>query len=172
MVVTILVPAGQSRISGKYANARAAFIGMSMAHGRADLARSVMEGVTLGMRDIMEIWQENEMKVSVLGKGGGATRSVLWNQIQADLYERPVQPLKNEESSVLGAAILGGVGAGVFHSIREGVESMVRVSGNVEPDMEHHKIYEEMYEAYVLAYEGLSQKVFDRLAAIQKRPQP
>lgn len=99
-------------------HARAAFIGMSMAHGRAELTRAVMEGVTLEMHDTMAGWYRNGMDVNTLRLGGGATHSPLWNHIQADVYGRPVQILRVEESTVLGAAILGGVGAGVFRSIQ------------------------------------------------------
>jgi xylulokinase len=81
-----------------------------------------------------------------------------------------VQTLKVGESTVLGAALLGGVGAGVFKSIREGVDTLVHVTGELEPNMDNHQIYEELYQAYVAAYEGLAQGgAFERLAAIQGR---
>jgi xylulokinase len=150
------------------ANARSAFIGMSLAHTRAELTRSVMEGVVLEIRDIMQGWFEKDMKVDILRIGGGATKSKLWNHIQADIYGRPVQTLKESESTVLGAALLGGVGAGIFNSIEEAVEAMVKVEGEIDPNMENHKIYSEMYEAYVKAYCGLTEGgVFDALAQIQ-----
>jgi len=149
-------------------DARSAFIGLSFAHGRAEMTRAVMEGVVLEIRDMMEGWLRKGMQVDVLRIGGGATKSDLWNQIQADVYGRPVQTLKVGESTAMGAALLGGVGAGVFSSIKEGVEAMVKVAGEVEPDMERHKRYEQMYEAYVKAYEGLSSSgTFKALAGIQ-----
>ena len=151
-------------------NARAAFIGMSMAHGRAELTRSVMEGVTLEMHDTMTGWYDNGMTVNTLRLGGGATHSPLWNQIQADVYGRRVQIIRIEESTALGAAILGGVGAGVFNSIQEGVDAMVHVASEIEPNMENHHIYEEMYRAYIEAYEGLNHKAFGTLAAMQVNP--
>ncbi len=149
------------------ANARAAFIGMSLAHGRAEMTRAVMEGVALEMRDMMEGWLNADMEVDVLRLGGGATKSPLWNQIQADVYGRCVQTLKCSESTVLGAAILGGVGAGVFGSIADGVEAMVHTSDELEPNPENHKIYQDTYAAYVSAYEGLSSGAFDKLASLQ-----
>lgn len=152
------------------ANARSAFLGLSFAHGREELTRSVMEGVVLEIRDIMEEWLKQGMKVDGLRIGGGATRSPLWNQIQADVYGRPVQMLQETESTVLGAALLGGVGAGVFSSIEEGVGAMVKVVGEVEPNMDHHKIYEDMYAAYAKAYQGLNESgTFEALAQIQTK---
>ena len=75
--------------------------------------------------------------------------------------------MKVGESTVLGAAILGGVGAGVFDSIQEGVDAMVHVETEIEPVVENHKIYQGLYSAYVEANRVLSQNTFKNLAAIQ-----
>ena len=141
---------------------------MSFAHGRAEMTRAVLEGVVLEIRDMMDGWIKAGVSPDLIRLGGGATKSAFWNQIQADVYGRPVQTLKVGESTVLGAALLGGVGAGVFNNIEEGVDQLVQVTGEVEPNMENHKVYEELYQAYVKAYEGLaSSGAFDTLAAIQ-----
>jgi xylulokinase len=127
-----------------------------------------LEGVVLEIRDIMQKWLEAGMKVDTLRIGGGATRSALWNQIQADVYGRPVETLQVGESTGLGAALLGGLGAGVFGSLAEGVAAMVKVSGQIEPDPDRHRRYEDLYAAYVKTYEGLSASgAFDALARIQ-----
>ncbi len=152
------------------ADARAAFIGLSLAHGKEELTRSVMEGVAFEIRDMMQQWQERDMDLKVLRIGGGATRSPLWNQIQADVYGIPVQTVKETESTVLGAAILAGVGAGLFNSIEEGVENMVTVAGDIEPNPENHKRYEASYQAFVQAYRGLDESgAFSALARIQEK---
>ena len=78
-----------------------------------------------------------------------------------------VQIMRVEESTALGAAILGGVGAGVFDSIQAGVDAMVHVAREIEPNIENHDIYQEMYRAYIEAYEGLNHKAFGTLAAMQ-----
>jgi len=151
-------------------NARSAFIGMSLAHNRADMSRALMEGVVLEIRDMIDKWNEQGMEAEVLRLGGGATKSKLWNQIQADVYGRPVQILEESDSTVLGAAILGGVGAGIFSSIEEGVEKMVHVKDEIKPNAANHAIYEEMYQAYRSAYEGLTESgTYDLLAKIQAK---
>ncbi len=150
------------------ANARACYIGMSFAHGRPEMARATMEGVALEMRDIMDGWLQAGVEITTLRLGGGVTKSAVWNQIQADVYGRPVQTLNVRESTVLGAAILGGVGAGIFSSIKEATDKMVEVTDTIEPNMANHAIYEEMYDAYTKAYEGLaSSGAYDQLAKIQ-----
>lgn len=149
-------------------NARAAFLGLSFAHGRAELTRAVMEGVVMEIRDMFEQWHQTGLDAHVLRIGGGATRSPQWNQIQADVYGRPVETLRVGESTVLGAALLGGVGAGMFPSIQEGVNEMVHVADHLEPNMERHQQYEEIYAAYCQAYRGLaSSGTFDALARFQ-----
>jgi xylulokinase len=151
-------------------NARSAFIGMSFAHGRAEMSRAIMEGVALEVRDMMDGWFKAGVEITTLRLGGGATKSALWNQIQADVYGLPVETLKTSETAVLGAAILAGVGAGLFKTVQEGVDVMVEVKDRVEPNLKNHAIYEEMYQAFVSAYEGLaSSGAFDQLARIQSR---
>ena len=150
------------------AQARAAFVGLSFAHGRAELTRAVMEGVVLEIRDMFEQWRDAGLQVDCLRIGGGATRSALWNQIQADVYGRPVETLRVGESTSLGAALMGGVGAGVFASIEEGVAAMVHVTDRIEPNPESHRRYEELYQAYTQAYDGLATRgAFESLARIQ-----
>lgn len=152
-------------------DARAAFLGLSLGHGRSELTRAVMEGVVLEIRDIMEQWLQAGMKVDILRIGGGATRSRLWCQIQADVYGRPVELLECDDSTGLGAALLGGVGAGLFASIEEGVGAMVKPAALVEPSPGRHQLYSELYEAYVRAYHGLQESgTFAALSQLQKTP--
>jgi len=150
------------------AQARAAFVGLSFAHGRAELTRAVMEGVVLEIRDMLEQWHTAGIAIDCLRIGGGATRSRLWNQIQADVYGRPVETLQVSESTGLGAALMGGVGAGVFDSIDAGVAAMVRVADRIEPHPDNHRRYEQLYQAYTQTYEGLATGgAFASLARIQ-----
>jgi len=152
------------------ADARATLVGLTFAHGRAEIARAVMEGVVLEIRDIVEHWSTAGLELRSLRIGGGAARSTLWNQIQADVYGRPVETLACGESTVLGAALLAGVGAGLFASLDEGVAAMVRVCAQLEPDATRHQCYQEMYRAYVQAYEALATGgTFATLAAIQSQ---
>jgi xylulokinase len=152
------------------ANARGAFLGLSFAHGRNEMVRAVLEGVALEVRDIMQVWYDAKVPVDLIRLGGGATKSQMWNQIQADVYGRPVQTLRVGESTVLGAALLAGMGAGIFKSQEEGLQAMVEVTGELKPNMENHKVYEELYQAYRAAYDGLAKSgAYDKLAAIQAK---
>ena len=149
-------------------DARGTILGLTLAHNRADLTRAVMEGVVFEIRDMMQQWHDNDMDVDLIRIGGGATNSVLWNQIQADVYGRAVQVVREKEATALGAAILAGVGAGIFSSIPQGVENMVKLQREITPDAKRHDIYEQLYEVYDKAYNALDKGgIFSSLAAMQ-----
>jgi xylulokinase len=151
------------------ADARGAILGLSLSHDRSDLTRAVMEGVALEIRDIMEQWHCAGMRVDMLRLGGGAVRSALWCQIQADVYGRPVEILRQDDSTGLGSALLGGVGASVFRSIEEGIDALVHPRRTIEPDPSRRALYDELYAAYVKAYEGLHHGgAFAAVAALQR----
>ena len=98
---------------------------------------------------------------------GGASKSKVWNQIQADIYGKPVGILAIEEATSLGAAILAAKGAGLFDSIDEAVEKMVKIVSYYEPNMENHKIYNEYYSVYKDAYQALAKAgVYERLVKL------
>jgi xylulokinase len=149
--------------------ARGAFIGMVLDHGLGSFARAVMEGVTFEIKDNLQAFATSGLEYTRVRAGGGATHSDLWNQIQADIYGLPVEVLRENETGALGAAILGGVGAGVFNTIEEGESAMVQVKQTVSPDAQRHTLYQEVHEVYAGAYEALAQSTFPQIARLQLR---
>jgi xylulokinase len=106
----------------------------------------------------------------VLRLSGGGSKSPLWNQIQADIYGRTVERLKVSECTTLGATILGAAGCGVFASVEEGVEHMVRPLDTVAPNPVTQEIYREQLEVYRAAFKAhKDQGVYDRITAHQKK---
>lgn len=149
-------------------SARGVIMGLTFAHTKFDLARAFMEGITLDMRDMLNSMMNSGVEITEARILGGPTKSDVWNQIQSDIYGIPVDTLKIGDATVLGAAILGGVGAGIFSSIEDGADAMVALEKRYEPNMENHKVYNKLYEAYCNAYEGLEEKkVFETLAELQ-----
>jgi xylulokinase len=139
--------------------ARGAFLGLSFKSDFGCLARSVMEGVAYETKSVLEAFDAfvdyGEVMLS-----GGATKSPLWCQIQTDIYNRPSAVLRETECTVLGAAILGGYGAGVFKSMQEGVEMMVSRVKQYTPIQENVKRYGELFELFKIAYASLSKGGF------------
>ncbi|MDR1385995.1 MAG: hypothetical protein LBJ44_00045 [Propionibacteriaceae bacterium] len=138
-------------------DARGCFLGLTFAHGTGAMARAVMEGVSLETRDILESFAQMGTPLDEIRLSGGATKSPLWCQIQTDIYRRPTVALEEGECAVLGAALLGAMGAGVFSSMREGVDQMVRVSATYEPNEALGPRYDEAFGLFRQAYRGLEQ---------------
>jgi xylulokinase len=114
-------------------NARAAFCGLSVTHGRGAITRSVLEGVAFALRDCLD---------TVTGAGatptrgrvsGGGSRSRLWLQIVASALELPLEIMATDQGSAFGAALLGGVAGGVYATLEEASAACVRVTDVVEP---------------------------------------
>ena len=165
----VFLPYFASAATPRYnSSARGVIAGLTFAHTRGCLARAFMEGITLDMMDMIQGMKNAGVPVETVRILGGPTRSELWNQIQTDVYGTPVQTLKVPDATVLGAAILGGVGAGVFSSIEQGADQMVQVARTYSPVTENVKVYRELYQTYCRVYEALdSSGSFSAISASQ-----
>ena len=113
--------------------ARGSFTGLSLRHDRGALARAVLEGVAFGLRDSLDL-VASIGGAPLLGRvSGGGARSDLWLRICASVLELPLQRVELEEGAAFGAALLGGVAAGVFSDVGEAVSACVRPREVVEP---------------------------------------
>jgi xylulokinase len=149
-------------------HARGTLLGLTFAHDRASLARCFMEGITLEVRDMVNSMAASGIPIEQVRILGGATKSELWNQMQADVYNRPVETLKMTDAALMGAALCAAVGIGEFPGIAEGAEHMVQVDKKYTPDPKRAGLYDEIYGIYCLAYEALEEKgVFQALARLQ-----
>ena len=150
-------------------NARGMLMGLTFAHDKSCMARAFMEGITLEQKDILQSMKDTGIELSTIRIMGGATKSDLWNQIQADMYNLPVETLKITDAAVLGAAICGAVSVGLFEDISSAAEILVKTDKRYEPNSETVKVYNEIYDIYVSAYEAFSKHdVFNKIAKIQK----
>jgi xylulokinase len=113
--------------------ARGSFTGFTLSHTRGHFVRSLLEGVAFMLRQNLEVIERTGLEIKEIRSTGGGARSRLWNQIKADVCDRPVVTLVNEETGLLGDAILAGAAYGVFHSIEEGCRSMVAVKERIQP---------------------------------------
>jgi xylulokinase len=116
------------------------------------MTRAIMEGVVYSLRDSLEIMRELEVPVDQVRATGGGAKSLLWRQLQADVYGVPIHRTTADEGPAHGAALLGGVAAGVYRDVGEAC-AVVRLREEVtEPDPERTRIYEEHYEVYRSLY--------------------
>ena len=135
--------------------ARGAFVGLSLRHGRGSLVRSVLEGVAYGLRDSLELLRSLGVTAGVGRVSGGGARSPLWLAILASVLDLPLERTVSEEGSAFGAALLAGVRAGVFADVDEAVRRCVRVRDRVEPDAAWQEVYADGYTRYRALYPAL-----------------
>jgi xylulokinase len=137
------------------AGARGAFVGLSLAHGRAHLARAVVEGICFGLRDSLEILRGLEPSLDrVLVTGGGA-RSPVIRRLQADVYGLPVVRVNREEGPAFGAALLAAVGVGAFPDLAAACAATLKRLAPESPDPERHEAYAQPYGRYRALYPAL-----------------
>ncbi|HHT90668.1 MAG: xylulokinase [Bacillota bacterium] len=144
------------------ANARGSFVGLSNTHGVADLTRAVLEGVAFAFRDSVELLRQAGWNGSSLRALGGGARSPLWKEIIASATGLVLEEINIDEGPALGAAILAGVGAGVYKSAPEAVDSIIQVKSAVDPNPQWQTTYEQLYQVYRDLYPALKGS-FDNL---------
>lgn len=136
-------------------HARGSFIGLSYHHTRGHLARAVMEGVTFALRQTLEISLSLAGGVDTVIASGGAAESRVWRQIQADVFGLPLQKSLLTEQATVGAALLAGVGVGVYQDFEEACRAVVRYDAPTEPDPARHERYDALYEHFCDLYPRL-----------------
>ena len=135
--------------------ARGSFIGLTHYHQRGHLARAVMEGVAMALRQALEINLLLGGRVEIIIAAGGGAESAVWRQIQADVFGLPLrQSLLGEQASV-GAALLAGVGAGVYANLEEACVGVVEYGPITSPDEVTHSRYNELYVRFTELYPRL-----------------
>ena len=137
---------------------RGAFEGLSMNHDRGHLGRAVLEGCAYALRDIVDRLTEMGLAGSEIRVVGGGVRSPLWLQIKADVTGLPVRPVLEPEPTALGAAMLAGVGSGVFADAAGAAARMVRLAGSCHlPDEGRREVYDRSYRRYRRLFDALEE---------------
>ncbi|MEO1440902.1 MAG: xylulokinase [Chloroflexota bacterium] len=146
--------------------ARGAFVGFTLRHGIAEMARSVMEGVAFGMRDQLELLRAQGIEPADSVVGGGAAKSPVWRQMITDIMGIPLYTVNTTEGAAFGAAILAAVGAGAYPDVPTATEAMVRKVDQTEPNPQAVQRYNELYPAYTELY-GALKWTYASLAAFE-----
>jgi D-xylulose kinase len=136
--------------------ARGIFAGLALGHTRGHLIRAILEGVSYEIRTNVEVMRELGLPIKEVRVTGGAARSEVWMQIQADILRTPVIRTQLEEATAVGAAILAFRGTGVFNSISEASEEMVRTLPPLSPRPENLDVYERGFDTFKKLYAAIS----------------
>lgn len=134
-------------------DARGVFFGISLRHGKAHMTRAVMEGVTYGLRDALEIMRELGLSPRQIVASGGGAKSLLWKQMLADCFESTIVTVNATEGAAFGAALLAAVGSGHFDSVESACDAMLLETGRVEQGSDSaaynafYPVYRDLYPA-------------------------
>ena len=132
--------------------ARAMFIGMSMDTTREEMTQAVLEGVAFGLRDSLEVARSLNLSIQRTKICGGGAKSPLWKKIVANVMDLSVDVMESEEGPAMGGAMLAAVGCGVFDSVKDAAEKLVKVVDTVEPEADLTAKYQERYEKFRRIY--------------------
>ncbi|NQT60733.1 MAG: hypothetical protein HQ557_17305 [Bacteroidetes bacterium] len=137
-------------------NLRGAFLGLSLGHGRNDIIRSVFEGIAFALRDVLQVFLENNLAVNELSLTGGGATSPFWNQLMSDIYRRPIKvPSSPKQATSLGAAIAAFVGSGLYTSYTDAAGA-IQFGRTCSPDPVSGSVYDEVFEIYQSLYPTFS----------------
>ncbi len=136
-------------------DAKGVFFGLGYNKTRAHMIRAVMEGCAFALQHNMKTAEETGVRVDELLAMGGAANSRLWTQMKADITGKVIKVPTSDTATTLGAAILAGVGTGLYKSFEQAVESTIVITRTHQPDSNNTKLYEKNYAVYLELYEKL-----------------
>lgn len=145
--------------------ARGGFLGLTMSHTKAHMARAVMEGVAYHIRWICERLEGTGFPIVSLNAIGGGSSSPVWTQITSDIIQRPLKIVEHPlEAGAMGAALTVAVGLGVYRDMDE-IDHLIGIDRVVEPDLAYRSRYDQLYGEYRYVYEVLA-PVYRRLHGV------
>lgn len=148
--------------------ARGVMFGVTVRHTRAHLIRAIMEGVVFAMRDCLEIFKQLQVTPEKIFASGGGSLNPTWRQIQADILGLPLITIQTAEKSATGAAMIAGIGTGLFSSFDEACQRSVSLGEEICPIAEHTTRYEMYYQFYRSLYPKL-QESFVKVSQLTSR---
>ena len=146
-------------------NARGGWIGVTARTTRDMLIRSVVEGVTYGMRDALEIMRGMGVGITQVRASGGGARSAFWRQLQADVYKSPLVLTNASEGPAYGVALLAGVGTGVWSSVEDACKRAIKQTQKIAPKAKMSSLYDRHYAVYDELYGDLKGR-FKEMASL------
>ncbi|QOY87870.1 xylulokinase [Paludibaculum fermentans] len=135
--------------------ARGGWIGLTAKHGRGDLVRSIIEGVSYSLKDCLGVIEGMAVEVNSVRASGGGAKSLFWRQMLADIFRRGISTLENSEGSAYGAALLALASAGEYKNVEELCEAAVKEKDCLIPSVHESAAYDRGYEVFSVLYPTL-----------------
>jgi xylulokinase len=136
-------------------NARGVFFGLSLRHTKAHMARAVLEGVTFSLRECLDLLCSLGQSCSRVRVSGGGSRSAFWRQMMADVFGTEIVEVNVTQGAAYGAALLAGVGTGIYSSEEQACEQTVHETGSTRPGPDANA-YTDSYMRYRALYPALA----------------
>ena len=135
---------------------RGAILGLTFSTSRTDLAKAILEGLTYELRLNLDLLRDGGVAIDVLRAIGGGAKSPLWLQLKADITGIPVITPRITEAAAFGAALLAGVGVGLWPTAADGASRFLELTDTFEPDAPRHTAYSRLYEEYREVYPAVA----------------
>jgi xylulokinase len=136
-------------------HARGCFVGLTLKHTRGHMARAIMEGVAMAMRDSLEIIRELDVPVRQIIASGGGSRSPLWRQIQADMFDQRADTINAVQGPAYGVALLAAVGAGEFRDVSQACRATIQVVDRTAVRRGNARVYDRLFPVFQQMYRSL-----------------
>lgn len=136
-------------------HAKGVFYGLGYDKTKGHMVRAILEGTAYALEHNLQTAKEVNAEVNELIAIGGAANSLIWTQIKSDVTGKKIKVPTSDTATTLGAALLAGVGTGLYKDYREAVQRTIKITRVYEPNMEAHKIYNKYYPIYLEIYENL-----------------
>jgi xylulokinase len=152
-------------------NARGVFFGLTLRHTKAHMTRAVLEGVTYGLRDSLELMRALGIPIEQVRASGGGARSALWRQILADTFGAEIVTVNVTEGAAYGAALLAGIGSGVYKDATDACNQAIRLTGKTTPGVatstyaDYYPRFRALYPALKSEFQAIAQVVNKHLTA-------
>lgn len=147
-----LMGAGSPEFNSKV---KGVFAGINMNMTKGHFIRAIMESISIMIHHNLVIMRQKGIPVEVVHVLGGASKSKFWNQVLSDTTGLPLVTLQNSENAATGAALLAGVGTGVFKDLANACEVSVRTQSRFVPDIKNRETYDNIYNKYLQLYQSL-----------------
>lgn len=151
--------------------AKGAFVGITSRHEKNHFVRSLMEGVTYSLLDSLELMKELSIDIAHVHASGGGARSRIWRQMMADIFNCEIRTVEANEGPAFGAALLAGVGTGVYNSVEEACEATIRTADTLLPTAAHVPVYQAYYSVYRKLYGDLKESAHQLHKLVVKEEQ-
>jgi len=138
--------------------ARGVFFGVNLKNSLGHVVRSVLEGVSFGLKDSVEIMKESQVKIDKFYLSGGGAKSEFWSQMLADIIGAKVYRLKVDEGPAFGSALLAMVGTGRFKTVKEAGKKTLRLKDSFSPNAKTSGDYSARYQAWKTIYPAVAER--------------